>query len=238
MTQMIILEPLSAEETRRREELEEQIAAGVRAFRRMIAALNEMRESRLYRSTHPTWDAYCREVWNFSAERARQLTHAHTWLEQMNLDAPNERQVRALKFAFKEALENFPETDQMTILKVANGYAAKDGRGVTPADVRAAGRVLSMAMRTGTVDTADDTATPIDAAITREVYESMMQQKGHIAETNAKKGKSFTRFIAPLSALGGGEVTFTVGSIPLDELKAGETYEVTIRSTGGNHAAA
>jgi hypothetical protein len=56
-----------------RRELEATIEAGVRTFVDVGLALLEIRDTRLYRASYPTFDAYCRERWAFSRVRAHQL---------------------------------------------------------------------------------------------------------------------------------------------------------------------
>jgi hypothetical protein len=42
----------------------------------MAKALAQIRDQRLYRETHPTFEAYCQQRWAVTARRARQLTDA------------------------------------------------------------------------------------------------------------------------------------------------------------------
>lgn len=76
--------------------LEDTIAAGLSTFLEVGRALQAIREKRLYRSTHPTFEAYCREKWDFSGRRARQLIGAAKFVESgTNGSTPqNERQAR------------------------------------------------------------------------------------------------------------------------------------------------
>jgi hypothetical protein len=67
---------LTAVETRRRSELEATIAEHVDSFTKAGAALAEMRDSRLYRDDHESFDDYCRSRWGMGASRARQLISA------------------------------------------------------------------------------------------------------------------------------------------------------------------
>ncbi len=67
---------LTPAETRRRKELEQTIARGVMACFEMSMALEAMQEERLFLSTHPTFEAYCKDLWEISRIRAYQLIAA------------------------------------------------------------------------------------------------------------------------------------------------------------------
>lgn len=56
--------------------LEAIIARGLDTFYAVGDALMIIRQERLYRATHATFDAYCRERWNMSRQRAAQLIGA------------------------------------------------------------------------------------------------------------------------------------------------------------------
>lgn len=88
------------EEDTRLQELEATIEAGVRTFVDVGLALLEIRDGRLYRAAHPTFDAYCRERWAFSRVRAHQLIEGAEvagLLTTVNTTPPSsERQAREL----------------------------------------------------------------------------------------------------------------------------------------------
>lgn len=67
---------LSLIEVQRLEVLESVIDAGLQTFVHVGNALLEIRDSRLYRQTHGTFEEYCRERWSFNSSRARQLIAA------------------------------------------------------------------------------------------------------------------------------------------------------------------
>lgn len=62
-----VLEALSYDEERSRQQLERKIE---RAFYEAGSALRELRDRRLYRSTHKTFEAYCRDRFEFSRQAA------------------------------------------------------------------------------------------------------------------------------------------------------------------------
>jgi hypothetical protein len=67
---------LTEHETARLAELEAILDRDLKAFQRAGIALAEIRESRLYRKTHSTFEAYCGERWSMSYRRAAQLMDA------------------------------------------------------------------------------------------------------------------------------------------------------------------
>ncbi len=56
--------------------LEKTISDGMRTFHAVGDALFEIQESRLYREKHKTFEAYCQNKWDFSRQRAHQITGA------------------------------------------------------------------------------------------------------------------------------------------------------------------
>lgn len=80
--------------------LEQTIERGLQTFVEVGMALAEIRDSRLYRSAHATFEDYCHERWGFVASRARQLIAAAesvTAVTVAGLPAPSsERQAREL----------------------------------------------------------------------------------------------------------------------------------------------
>lgn len=82
-------------------ELEGVIERGLANFLEVGRALTEIRDSKLYREAHPTFEAYCRERWHFSARRAYQLMEAERTARAnanhgSQKQAENERQARAI----------------------------------------------------------------------------------------------------------------------------------------------
>jgi hypothetical protein len=67
---------LKPDEQQRRDTLESIIRDGLNTFRDVGEALAEIRDSGLYRSTHPTFAAYCREVWDLSKSHAYRMIEA------------------------------------------------------------------------------------------------------------------------------------------------------------------
>lgn len=104
-------ERLSAQEAADLGRLEKVVEAGVEAFRAVGDALVEILERRLYRGSHGSFDAYCRERWGFAGRRAYRLIKAAAvtaelektvWpsgphsLPSLPILPQNERQARAI----------------------------------------------------------------------------------------------------------------------------------------------
>jgi hypothetical protein len=73
---MTAIEPLNAVEADELADCEQRIASGIEAFRDVGQALKHVRDFRLYRATHATFEDYCRDRWGWSARRGYQLMDA------------------------------------------------------------------------------------------------------------------------------------------------------------------
>lgn len=103
--------------------LEQVIEEGMAAFVAVGTALAEVRDGRLYRAEHATFEAYCEVRWQMSRRRAYQLMEAadvvctmvHNELVPVASTITNERQARALGAA--------PADERVDVLAtvVANG---------------------------------------------------------------------------------------------------------------------
>jgi hypothetical protein len=60
------MEGLTASEKGRLDQLEEKIERGLKTFIEVGTALREIRDKRLCRQTHGTFEDYCRERWRWS----------------------------------------------------------------------------------------------------------------------------------------------------------------------------
>jgi N6-adenosine-specific RNA methylase IME4 len=78
------IESITIEESRRLVELETTIGAGLKTFVEVGEALLEIRDSRLYRIEHRTFEAYCREKWGMSRPRVYQLIGASQVTKQVS----------------------------------------------------------------------------------------------------------------------------------------------------------
>ena len=80
--------------------LEDMIEVGLDAFVEVGSALSMIRDERLYRETHDTFEDYCGDRWEMVASRARQLISAYKVVDELvalQIVTPtNEGQARAL----------------------------------------------------------------------------------------------------------------------------------------------
>ncbi len=93
---------LTQAEQGRLDNLEDTIERGLSTFVSVGLALGEIRDRRLYRESHATWEDYCRDRWHVTDRRVRQLMAAATVVKEIgetgtNGSAPTtERQAREL----------------------------------------------------------------------------------------------------------------------------------------------
>ena len=76
MTGLPASTPRKPEETRRLAELEDVVARGLETFIAVGDALREIRDRRLYRLTHPTFEKYCRDRWGMDRRHANRHIEA------------------------------------------------------------------------------------------------------------------------------------------------------------------
>jgi hypothetical protein len=98
----MVVEPVEDVDIARRAELECVINRGLQTFIEVGDALMEIRDQKLYRFGHDTFEAYCMDKWGWTRRRANQLIGAaavaHN-LEKMGTTVPkptSERQMRPL----------------------------------------------------------------------------------------------------------------------------------------------
>ncbi len=110
----------------RLEALERVIERTQRSFYDVGKALEEIRDRRLYRRTHRTFEAYCRDVWDMSRTYAYQLMRAAAVVDNVrtisDIVPSNERQARLLA--------RLPADEQRAVWKEVVEQA-RDGRVVT-----------------------------------------------------------------------------------------------------------
>jgi phage N-6-adenine-methyltransferase len=85
--------------TQRLAALEAVIERGLQTFVEVGNALLEIRDSRLYRESHATFEEYCRERWGWSRQRANQLIDAAGVMQNLTtmvVTPKTERQTREL----------------------------------------------------------------------------------------------------------------------------------------------
>jgi hypothetical protein len=125
---------LTADETGRLVELEQIVDRGLKTFVDVGQALGEIRDRRLYRATHQTFEAYLRDRWSISRSRGYQLIDASavsTIVDTAGLSAPvNEAQARELVPLLKQ--------DEQVAVEVWRELRAEHGDRVTGQTVKAA----------------------------------------------------------------------------------------------------
>lgn len=114
---------------------EDRIALGEKTFVDVGLALSEIREKRLYRETHKTFEDYCRQRWGWTRMRASQLISAASVVQNVNQglqgDGPDsERQARPLSA--------LPPEKQAAAWGKANEKAEAEGKPVTARHVQEA----------------------------------------------------------------------------------------------------
>lgn len=94
------LELLQMSEQAELNELETVIERGLQTFYDVGMALQVIREKRLYRESHGTFEAYCQERWNMSKRHANRLIMSSDVIENLGPTGPvlptSERQARPL----------------------------------------------------------------------------------------------------------------------------------------------
>lgn len=133
-------------------ECEEVIERGLETFVEVGQALMVIRDGRLYKATHSSFDDYCRERWGWDRTRASQLITSSEVLNMFNtLEAPaptNDRQARALAplkddpEAMAEVMEQVTEAaeaagSKVTAQQIKDAVAARttvDGETVVEVD--------------------------------------------------------------------------------------------------------
>lgn len=102
---------LTPGEARHLKALEGRIERGMMKFYEVGDALLEIRDKRLFRLTHPTFESYCRQRWELDRARAYQLMGAAEVVTAIGGDsAPvNEAQARELLPLFHSDAKSVPE---------------------------------------------------------------------------------------------------------------------------------
>ncbi len=135
--------PLTAEERSRFRAYEEDIQEGLGQFLIVGRALLAIRDQRLYRADHSTFESYCESRWHLSARRINQFVKAAQVRDELAESEPmvpklplpsNERQIRPLtslpaeqrRPAWAEAVEmnNGKEPSGIQVQEVVCTYKA------------------------------------------------------------------------------------------------------------------
>lgn len=122
--------PLNSRESSRLTELETKISKGEKVFVEVGSALSEIRDQRLYRTTHPTFEDYCRAKWNFTRQHGNQIIDAAVTVKSL----PEGLETIVSNFSQARALAKVPAEERVTVLKAAQKQAT--GRRLTAKDIQ------------------------------------------------------------------------------------------------------
>lgn len=152
---------LSASEADALRANEDKVSRGLATFVEVGTALAEIRDRRLYRATHGTFEDYCSGRWGMVASRARQLIGAAEVVAQIesvtNVTLANEGQARAIAPVLKaEGPERAAE-----VLR-----AASDGGALTARSIADAARPAKVTTTTRTTE-----ATKVEQVVDMETGE-------------------------------------------------------------------
>lgn len=81
---VVLTGPADLRDQRRLIELEARIETGLQTFVEVGEALMEVRNSRLYRLTHSSFEAYCRSRWGFDRRKAADLIQASAVVKSLS----------------------------------------------------------------------------------------------------------------------------------------------------------
>lgn len=132
-------------ETRHLTSLERKIERGLTTFREVGEALADIRDNRLYRSTHASFELYCSERWGLERQRAYQLMAASEVVQtlgEVGNVVVNEAQARELvpllhadPSSMSRAVEKAQESGPLTapnLRKAVQEVAGQPERTQTP----------------------------------------------------------------------------------------------------------
>lgn len=164
---------------------ESRIEKGIRSVGENLL---EIRDKRLYRSNHDTFEDYCQDRWGFKRSYANKLIAAGKVAANLGTtgtqtDIPNnERHLREIGKA--------PEEKQVEVLETANANASAENRNPTARDfAEARETVMADSFDTDEYEDADDTGTKPEpppksgAPVVREPWKQIAQKA--INETGA-----------------------------------------------------
>lgn len=124
---------LSTTEVHKLERLEGVISKGMQSFLAVGAALAEIREERLYRAQYSSFESYCQDRWQFTADYGRKLTRAVEAIASLPDDLPT-----PTRESHARVLAALPEEDRVDVWRDACEEAETEDREVTTADIQAA----------------------------------------------------------------------------------------------------
>lgn len=179
-----ITDALTTDERTELNQCETVIERGIKVFFEVGEALLSIRDKRLYRATHHTFEQYCRERWDMSRRRANQLIESAAVIGNLGTIVPkpaNEAQARELV--------TLTPDEQRLVVEVVK-QTAPNGK-PTAAHYRSVANVLKEVTTTGAIDNGTGeqikVADVFKAAVIEETYERMKRQEQHIADAIERK---------------------------------------------------
>lgn len=172
---------LSVSEAAELQSCEHVIERGLKTYYEVGSALMSIRDNRLYRVMHATFEDYCQNRWSMTRRYANDLIAASGVVQNLGTIVPkNEAQAR-------ELVDLEPEAQRLAWEVVKE--TAPEGK-VTAAHVKSVVNVLKDVLHTGAIDDGEGLDIPIQtatldhvkAAVTEETYERLSRQQMHIAE--------------------------------------------------------
>lgn len=162
---------------------EADITVGLDTFYKVGNALLAIRDKKLYRANHQTFEEYCQARWGMKRNYANKLIQASVVMSNLGTVVPiapdNESQVRELAKVIPEA----------QIAAWAAAVETAPGGKVTANHIAVVAHVFEGMLNTGAIDPGDGvmvaTSDIVKAAITEETYERMMRQREHVASKTA-----------------------------------------------------
>ena len=127
-----LVKGLTAVELSELDKNEAVIKRGLKTFADVGNALLAIRDARLYREQHETFEAYCRERWGFSKTHANRLVESALVMENLTpigVKPATESQARPLA--------KLPPAEQPGAWEAATNKAKEENRTVTAKDVEA-----------------------------------------------------------------------------------------------------
>jgi site-specific DNA-methyltransferase (adenine-specific) len=189
-----IIEALSVDEQSELVECEAKIERGLQTFYEVGQALMKIRDSRLYRESHSSFEAYCQERWDFRRARADDLIAASRVFGVLNSSGIQSDELPSIERHIRPLTQLEPE-EQEAVWEIVKKTAP--GGKVTAAHVQSVVAVAKEVIKTNAIDGGEGIDIPITAAttdhfkaaVTENTYERMKRQEAHIAEKNAIKAQ-------------------------------------------------
>jgi hypothetical protein len=173
--------------------LEKQIKAGLEGMISAGTALAEIRDRRLYKQTHHSFDAYCLDRWGFTRHRADQLIGAASTVGAM-VQAETPPRILPTHETLVRPLQQLPTPEAQA--DAWDAAVSEAGGGIPTAKQVAAAvekrqpKLLPTIVGTTATVIADDAQVPSGATVTIE----SIDRSGNTLTVRAEDGKTTTVF--------------------------------------------